>query len=118
MIDLVGKDRLISELDCDEVYLVGTDSARVLYVCKRDKDKLYFLHFTSALSMEFTKLVENMTYVRGIDKRTGKVFEELLDFSEVSIQELLYCKIPNFKRVDESRGYVREYLPHDIITIR
>ena len=118
MIDLVGKDSLVSDLVQDEVYLVGNNNSRTFYVCKRDGNNLLYVNFTSNLSLGFANLVVNNTHIKGLDKNTGKYFEETLRFDEVGVQELLYSKIPSYAKVDGGVGYIKEYLPHDVITIR
>ena len=118
MIDLVGKDMYISDLVDGEVYLVGNNSFRTIYLCKREGFKFYFIPFTTSLVTEITKVVVNNSYIRGIDKRTGRLFEEVLDFRYVSVQELLYLRIPSYIGVGNEKGYISEYLAHNIIQIR
>ena len=118
MIDLVGKDMYISDLVDGEVYLVGNNSFRTIYLCKREGFKFYFIPFTTSLVTEITKVVVNNSYVKGIDKRTGRLFEEVLDFRCISVQELLYLRIPSYIGVGNEKGYISEYLAHNVIQIR
>lgn len=118
MIDLVGKDMYISDLVNGEVYLVGNSSFRTLYVCKRDGDKFYFINFTTSLVTEITKVVVDNTLIRGIDRMSGRLFEEVLDFRCISVQELLYLRIPSYIGVGKEKGYIQEYLAHNVIQIR
>ena len=66
----------------------------------------------------FVRSVIDKTHVRGVSRKTGKCFEEVLDFSELSLQELLYSRIPSFISKQNKEGYIKEYLPSNLITVQ
>lgn len=110
MIDLINEDLYISDLVDGETYLVGNSKSRYVYICKRQGINLFFTEFSFDPHNLLCRRVENLTHVRGFNKKANKFFEETLRFSEVSVQELLYSRIPSYVKTDNGTSYVREYL--------
>lgn len=111
MIDLIDADSYISDLVEGETYLVGNKRSRYVYICKREGINFVYTEFSFNAQHLLCRRVENYTHVRGFDKKKNKFFEETLRFDEVSVQELLYRKIPAYVKTDDGISYIREYLP-------
>lgn len=110
-IDIIDRDCLISDLEKGKTYLVGQSRSKSLYLCKRVARNLLVCNFHFNLQYDFVMRIENLTDVYGFSKRNNAFFTEKLIFSQVTILDLLYNKLPDFKSIPKGTSYIKELLP-------